>query len=81
MQTATRTYGRLDGAFNNAGGGWASGPVADTGTDAFRADVDLNLTSTFLCLKHEVPALLAGGGAVLTTPPTSASPACTRSAG
>lgn len=66
VDTAVRTYGRLTAAFNNAGGGSAFGPLATVDRDAFTADVDLNLTSTFLGLKHQLPALLAaGGGAVL----------------
>lgn len=64
--TAVERFGRLDAAFNNAGGGSAFGPVADLTEDGWRADLDLNLTSTFFGLKHQVPALLAtGGGAIL----------------
>ena len=62
VDTAVRTYGRLDAAFNNAGGGSAFGPIASLDRAAFAADVELNLTSTFLGLKHQLPALLAGGG-------------------
>lgn len=66
VATAVREFGRLDAAFNNAGGASAFGPVRSVAEDAWSADVDLNLTSAFLCLRHEVPALLdAGGGAVL----------------
>jgi NAD(P)-dependent dehydrogenase (short-subunit alcohol dehydrogenase family) len=66
VETAVRTYGRLDAAFNNAGGGSAFGPLAGLDRAAFSADVDLNLTSTFLGMKHQIPALLdAGGGAIL----------------
>lgn len=66
VDIAVRTYGRLDAAFNNAGGGSAFGPVSTLDRAAFTADVELNLTSTFLGLKHQIPALLAaGGGAVL----------------
>jgi NAD(P)-dependent dehydrogenase (short-subunit alcohol dehydrogenase family) len=64
--TAVREFGRLDAAFDNAGGATAFGPVAQLGADAFAADVTLNLQSAFLALKHQVPAILAsGGGSVL----------------
>ena len=59
-----RTYGRLDVAFNNAGSTVASGPTERLELDAWRAELDSNLTSVFLCLKHEVAAI-ADGGAIL----------------
>jgi NAD(P)-dependent dehydrogenase (short-subunit alcohol dehydrogenase family) len=62
VDTAVREYGRLDAAFNNAGGGRAFGPVAAVASDAFADDIALNLHSTFYCLKYEIPAMLAGGG-------------------
>lgn len=66
VATATGEFGGLHAAFNNAGGGSTFGPVQDLDESGFRADVDLNLTSVFLSMKHEVPALLAsGGGAIL----------------
>lgn len=63
--TAVDRFGRLDAAFNNAGGGSAFGPLPELSEQAWRADVDLNLTSTFFSLKHEVPALLAAGGGAI----------------
>ena len=69
VETAVRTYGRLDASFNNAGGGGdgaAFGPITGVPAGAFSDLVTLNLTSAFLSLKHQVPAMLAsGGGAVL----------------
>jgi len=66
VETAVSTFGRLDAAFNNAGGGSTFGPVQALDTQGWRADVDLNLTSVFFSLKHQVPALLdAGGGSVV----------------
>jgi NAD(P)-dependent dehydrogenase (short-subunit alcohol dehydrogenase family) len=57
-------YGRLDAAFNNAGGVAARGPVQDVGADAWRADLDLNLTSVYYGLKYQLPAMLDGGAVV-----------------
>ncbi len=66
VAAAVDTYGGLDVAFNNAGGGSAFGPLHEQTEAAFRADVDLNLTSVFLSMRHEIPALLArGGGAIV----------------
>jgi NAD(P)-dependent dehydrogenase (short-subunit alcohol dehydrogenase family) len=66
VAAAVDTYGGLDVAFNNAGGGSAFGPVHEQTEAAFRGDVDLNLTSVFLSMRHEIPALLArGGGAIV----------------
>lgn len=60
--TAVKEFGRLDGAFNNAGGVNASGPVHTIDDDQWRADLDQNLTGIFYGLKYEVPAILASGG-------------------
>jgi NAD(P)-dependent dehydrogenase (short-subunit alcohol dehydrogenase family) len=62
VDTAVREFGRLDAAFNNAGGASTFGPVQDLDEAGWRADLDQNLTSVFLSLKHQVPALLAAGG-------------------
>jgi NAD(P)-dependent dehydrogenase (short-subunit alcohol dehydrogenase family) len=66
VQTALARYGRLDGAFNNVGGVVAPGRPADVEPAGFQAELALNLTSVFLCLRAQLPALLAaGGGAVV----------------
>ncbi|MEV6430546.1 glucose 1-dehydrogenase [Nocardia sp. NPDC051463] len=65
-QAALTEYGRLDGAFNNAGAVNAFGSVSDIEESGWRADIELNLTSVFYGLRHQVPALVAsGGGAIL----------------
>lgn len=63
---AVSEFGRLDGAFNNAGALNTFGPVQDVDEAGWRADLELNLTSVFYGMRHQVPALLAsGGGAIL----------------
>ncbi|MFG3618141.1 SDR family NAD(P)-dependent oxidoreductase [Nocardia sp. NPDC047654] len=63
---ALSEFGRLDAAFNNAGAVCAFGPVAEIDEAGWRADLELNLTSVFYGLRHQVPALAAsGGGAIL----------------
>jgi NAD(P)-dependent dehydrogenase (short-subunit alcohol dehydrogenase family) len=55
--------GRIDVLFNNAG---ISPPddasVLDTSLEAWQRVQDVNLKSVFLCCKHGIPHLLAGGG-------------------
>jgi NAD(P)-dependent dehydrogenase (short-subunit alcohol dehydrogenase family) len=59
-------YGQLDCAVNNAGGGFTGKTaLADLTLEQFRAGIDLNLTSVFLCLKQEIPAMLASGGGTI----------------
>ncbi|RZS31369.1 NAD(P)-dependent dehydrogenase (short-subunit alcohol dehydrogenase family) [Herbihabitans rhizosphaerae] len=66
VRTAVDEFGRLDGAFNNAGTVSAFGPVQDIDPDAWHAEIDANLTSVFHSMRHEIPAILeSGGGAIL----------------
>jgi NAD(P)-dependent dehydrogenase (short-subunit alcohol dehydrogenase family) len=66
VEAAVARYGRLDGAFNNVGGVVAAGRPVDIDAAAWNAELELNLTSVFHCLRAQLPALLAaGGGAVV----------------
>ena len=66
VETAVARYGRLDGAFNNVGGVVAPGGPTEIDAAGWMAELELNLTSVFYCLRAQVPALLAaGGGAVV----------------
>jgi NAD(P)-dependent dehydrogenase (short-subunit alcohol dehydrogenase family) len=58
---AVETFGRLDYAVNNAGieGQWAL--IADLPEEEWDRVLDINLKGTFLCLKYESRAMLAGG--------------------
>src|SRR6266436_4649967 len=66
------TYGRLDGAFNNAG---IEGKMADTiayPEDIFDRVIAINLKGVWLCMKYEIPHLLKqGGGAIVNTASTA----------
>ncbi|MEV4626068.1 SDR family oxidoreductase [Micromonospora sp. NPDC049523] len=62
VRVAVAEFGRLDGAFNNAGGGNAVGAVRDIDDAFWRSTIDRNLTSVFYSLKHEIPAIVASGG-------------------
>jgi NAD(P)-dependent dehydrogenase (short-subunit alcohol dehydrogenase family) len=66
-------FGRLDIAFNNAaGGGHPPTPLEQVAIEDFDSAVSINLRGTFLCLKHEIPAMLeSGGGAIVNMTSTA----------
>ena len=66
------TYGRLDVAFNNAGGGHRPRPLADLDVEGFEEALRANLRGTFLSMKYEIPAMLQGaGGAIVNMSSTA----------
>ncbi|MFE3290426.1 SDR family NAD(P)-dependent oxidoreductase [Rhodococcus sp. NPDC059234] len=65
VATAVSEFGRLDGAFNNAGGVNASGPISTVDADDWNAELSQNATSVFNCLKHQVPAVLDTRGSIV----------------
>jgi NAD(P)-dependent dehydrogenase (short-subunit alcohol dehydrogenase family) len=66
-------FGRLDCAFNNAGiapfqVGSLGQKLHETGEASWDAVLAVNLTGVFLCMKHQVPAMLRqGGGSIVNT--------------
>ena len=56
------TLGRLDGAFNCAGILGSLGNVGELGLDGWKQIIDVDLNGVFLCTKHELGAMVAGGG-------------------
>lgn len=68
MEGVVAAYGRLDYAFNNAGIEIEKGKLAD-GTEAeFDAIMGVNVKGVWLCMKHEIPLMLAQGkGAIVNT--------------
>lgn len=59
-------FGRLDIAFNNAGGLGEIGAVTDITIEGWRAAVDANLTSAFFAARHQIPPMLTRGSGSLT---------------
>jgi NAD(P)-dependent dehydrogenase (short-subunit alcohol dehydrogenase family) len=61
-------FGRLDAAFNNAGTPGGFTDTVDCTEDEWDRTVALNMKSVWLCMKYEIPAMLAsGGGAIVNT--------------
>jgi NAD(P)-dependent dehydrogenase (short-subunit alcohol dehydrogenase family) len=61
-------YGRLDYAFNNAGIDIEKSKLADSSEVEFDALMDVNVKGVWLCMKHQIPVMLAqGGGAIVNT--------------
>jgi NAD(P)-dependent dehydrogenase (short-subunit alcohol dehydrogenase family) len=62
---ATRTYGGLHLAVNNAGIGGPSAATADYPLDGWHQVINVNLNSAFYGLKYQIPAILAAGGGAI----------------
>ena len=62
MEQAINTYGRLDYAFNNAGIEIEQGRLADGTLDEFDAIMGVNVKGVWLCMKYQLPLMLAQGG-------------------
>lgn len=60
-QTVAR-FGRLDYAFNNAGIEGAPAPTAESTLENWDRTIAVNLTGVYLCMRAEIPAMLAAGG-------------------
>ncbi|GCD98090.1 SDR family NAD(P)-dependent oxidoreductase [Embleya hyalina] len=58
-------FGGLDVAVNNAGAIVGVGPLADLDEADFRATLDINVTGTWLSMKHEIGHMRANGGAIV----------------
>jgi len=65
MEAIQARHGRLDYAFNNGGSSGGGGPIATMSEDTWRQAIDGYLTSVFLCMRQQIPAMLAGGGGVI----------------
>lgn len=61
-------YGRLDYAYNNAGIEIEQGRLAEGSEAEFDAIMGVNVKGVWLCMKYQLPLLLAqGGGAIVNT--------------
>lgn len=68
VASTLEAYGRLDYAFNNAGIEIEQHRLAEGSEAEFDAIMGVNVKGVWLCMKHQLPALLAqGGGAIVNT--------------
>ncbi len=67
-------HGSVDVCVNNAGGVLdADSDPLSTSLQTWRAELELNLTGAFLCIKYQLPTLIAsGGGAIVNVSGTAA---------
>jgi NAD(P)-dependent dehydrogenase (short-subunit alcohol dehydrogenase family) len=59
--TAMERFGRLDVAFNNAGFQERRAPLQEQDNAVYDEVFDANVRSVFLCLRHQLPVMLARG--------------------
>jgi NAD(P)-dependent dehydrogenase (short-subunit alcohol dehydrogenase family) len=55
-------YGRLDAAFNNAGVEGIVASCHEMTHENWERTIGINLSGAWYCMKHEIPAMLQGGG-------------------
>ncbi|BAW21175.1 TPA: glucose 1-dehydrogenase [Pseudomonas aeruginosa] len=66
VQLAMDRYGRLDGAFNNAGLQRAFNPIHTTPEEDLSEVIDINLKGVLYMMKYEAAAMLhSGGGSIV----------------
>lgn len=61
VEKAMTAYGRLDIAFNNAGV-LIAGAITEATVEDYQRVFDVNVRSVLLSMKHQIPAMLRGGG-------------------
>lgn len=67
-EQAIQAYGRLDYAYNNAGIEIEQSRLAEGSEAEFDAIMGVNVKGVWLCMKYQLPLLLAqGGGAIVNT--------------
>jgi len=68
LARTVEVYGRLDYAFNNAGIEIEQGRLAEGSEAEFDAIMGVNVKGVWLCMKYQLPLMLAqGGGAIVNT--------------
>jgi NAD(P)-dependent dehydrogenase (short-subunit alcohol dehydrogenase family) len=65
VRRAVDEFGGLHIAFNNAGVEGAQGATADCTNENWDLVTDVNLKGVWLCMKHEIPRMLAAGGGAI----------------
>ena len=73
VAAAVATYGRLEAAFNAAGIDGEHGKrTAESSMENWHRVIAVDLTGTFSCLRHEIPAIIdSGGGSIVNCASTA----------
>jgi NAD(P)-dependent dehydrogenase (short-subunit alcohol dehydrogenase family) len=72
VETAVRTYGHLDVAFNNAGVFPPEDRIHEMDAECWDSIMDVNLKGLWLCMKHEIPKMLEqGSGSIINMSSTA----------
>jgi NAD(P)-dependent dehydrogenase (short-subunit alcohol dehydrogenase family) len=81
VTTALDKFGRLDGAFNNAGVAQTNVLLHDLTATQWRRIQSVNYDGVFFCMKYEIRAMLqSGGGSIVNTSSTLGRVAVARAA-
>lgn len=68
IDTTFDTFGQLNFAFNNAGIEQVPSPLTEQTNEDYHKIIDVNVKGVWLCLKYEIPKMLAsGGGSIVNT--------------
>jgi len=68
VRATVDAYGRLDCAHNNAGVPGGEAKTVEYPLEDWERVIAVNLTGVWLCMKHEIPQMLAqGGGSIVNT--------------
>mgnify|MGYP001168844601 CR=1 FL=1 len=68
VEATVQRFGRLDAAFNNAGVLPPTKPLVEMTEADWNRTIDVDLKGVWLCMKYEIPRMLAqGGGAIVNT--------------
>jgi len=73
VDKAVATYGGLHIACNSAALSRGSGPIHEYERGMFDETLEMCLTNTWLCMKYEIPAMLASGGGAIVNISSNAS--------
>jgi len=73
VAAAVSAWGRLDIACNSAALSRGSGPIHEFTREVFDQTLEMCLTNTWLCMKYEIPAILAAGGGAIVNISSNAS--------
>jgi NAD(P)-dependent dehydrogenase (short-subunit alcohol dehydrogenase family) len=71
VERTVRRFGRLDVAFNNAGVGARQVALHEMADDVYDVIMDTNVRGVWNCMRHQIPAMLERGGAIVNTSSTA----------